>query len=376
MAGVRYEEKYGFVDAESGEALKAKYIGASPTKYRVWDNQGQQWEGTAETAPAQPRQAPLDPNAGVAEQMRWYYLQRVTQQYVPAGLPSTTGTYLQNPLYQVKPSWTFKLIPRAPTPAVHGDDKEILNDFLVGCDPELAVIRDGAPIRVDTIVPHAGEIGYDHNGHVLEIRPRPYRGTYALVKEIRKLVTSSRMQEMFPGCQLRAGAHLQGNGRELTLGGHIHLGVSPYRKGVVQALDRLTRAFEKLEILPHEECEARRNLSEYGRLGDIRHYEESDGNVHLEYRTMPSWLYSPKVAFTCLTAAKLAALDPDGALAQLKPKSMGGKGLSAWFEGFRNKDENATRLLDAVIAKEGLKGIQGNPDADVIKAWGGESLGF
>jgi hypothetical protein len=235
----------------------------------------------------------------------------------------------------------------------------MLNTFLVGCDPEFVALNArGEQINVSPFFT-TEEIGYDHGGRVGEFRPEPTKGTYALTKKLQRLIKSDVVGRV-GAAKLRAGARI---GRD-TLGGHVHLGfpVPRANDGRISALDRVTDVLEKLDILPQAECSARRGAGAYGRFGDAR-----DSNGHMEYRTMASWLHDPRVAYLCLTAAKLAACDPKGTVDTL-PAGASFNALVEWFRSYRSKDINARRALERVLSL-GHKPLQVYPDVDFRERW-------
>jgi hypothetical protein len=269
----------------------------------------------------------------------------------------------------------------------------VINDFQIGCDPEFIMLDDkGTQVMPPWATPD-GEVGYDHAGRVFELRPNPTQGTFALVRRLKRLIFAEKLEPL-KNNKYRAGARA---GRE-SLGGHVHFsfplieytflpiqgrdGLGQLSQGFVQtgfdsrfclqaeaaipALDKLTSVLEHLDILPKEESTNRRR-GQYGKFGDVR-----DSNGHMEYRTMASWLYDPKVAYLCLTGAKLAAAAPDVALESLKGVTSFA-GLEKWFEKFGSKDINARRALDKVFCK-GLKGVQVSPDVNFRERW--ETLGL
>lgn len=246
----------------------------------------------------------------------------------------------------------------------------MINNFMVGCDPEFVALNArGETMLVSNHFGSNGEIGYDHGGRVGELRPEPTRGTYALLKKLHRLINSPQITRMNPA-KLRAGAVCN---REV-LGGHVHFGFTVPRMEInrttgdsempvqVRALDRVTKVLENLDILPKDESVARRRGGHYGRWGDIR-----DSGGHLEYRTMASWLYDPRIAYTCLTAAKLAASDPQGTVNNLK-ESASFSDLTEWFRRYRTKDINARRAIERVLDKT-LKDIQVYPDVNFRERW-------
>jgi Phage phiEco32-like COOH.NH2 ligase-type 2 len=250
----------------------------------------------------------------------------------------------------------------------------VINNFLLGCDPEfIALDTLGKTVHLDI---EEEEIGTDHGGRVGEFRPKPCKGAYALTKRIQRLILSPTVQRI-QAAKLRAGARAN----EESLGGHVHFGFknpvqpvtyydpndrnTPYKvknKGddtIVKALDKVTGLLEHLDILPLQESSNRRRGS-YGKWGDVR-----DSGGHTEYRSMCSWLYDPKVAFLCLTAAKLAAADPKGTLETLN-KVTGFEGLRKWIIGYRSKDSNALRVLNNIPEH---KMVQVDPSVDFRERW-------
>jgi len=276
-----------------------------------------------------------------------------------------------------------------PAPIVVEEPDEegaMLNDFRVGCDPEFILLNgDGRTSDASLYFPHFGPIGYDHGGRVAELRPDPGKGVYSIVKRIQGLINHPKVKEA--NKRLRAGAICNHD----SLGGHVHFGfncfaekpqhgysINPEMVGggrfnergakVTKALDTLTKTLERLDILPKNECARRRDNGQgYGRYGDVR-----DCNGHMEYRTMASWLYDPKVAFLCLTAAKLAAVDPEGTLEALK-RCDDFATFEHWLNQYKGKDLNAARASEKLLDK-GLRYIQVDPDVDFRERW--ERLGL
>lgn len=253
----------------------------------------------------------------------------------------------------------------------HLDNPEegtVINNFLVGCDPEfVALDSKGTLLNVANAISQEGEVGYDHSGRVLELRPQPARGTFALVKRLQALLSDDRIKTIVGygyAKKFRAGAKVG----PVTLGGHVHFGFPHSRdtklfQSKIQACDKVTTLLEHLDILPTNESKQRRDSGEYGQYGQTR----ASGD-HTEYRTMASWLYDPRVAYLCLTAAKLAASDPAGALEALTNVTSF-EGLKRWFERYKNKDANATRAVDNVLAL-GHKRLVVDPDVDFRERWG------
>lgn len=319
-------------------------------------------------------------------------------------MPSSGGWNTPNYNYWATQSavnqyFGYNPAPKAPEPIKEEEVSEgMINNFLVGCDPEFVGLKeDGGVLNVSKVwlgetptneqmdAVYKSEVGMDHNGRVAELRPSPCKGTYALVKKLQKLIQSPRVEELLKAGarKLRAGARA---GSE-SLGGHVHFGFSQQMpsyardaagntifdlatgslkihrpdENKIKSLDALVRLLEHLDILPRDES-IRRRQGHYGKFSDVR-----DSNGHMEYRTMASWLFDPKVAFTCLTAAKIAAADPEGTL-----KSLTGvtsfQGLVNWIEKYQHKDSNARRLKEKVLDL-GHPKVRVDPDVNLVERW-------
>lgn len=255
---------------------------------------------------------------------------------------------------------------------------KIVNDFKVGCDPEFAQIHGNGVLAkfVDSKPSYPG-IGDDHGGWVGELRPDPSKSCWTVVNRLGLLVNALKG---IPG-KLRAGAVVDRNGQRLGLGGHVHLDVNPYdgvlggvssgrtgenHKLRIEALDRLTDLLEHLDILPRSESLYRRAYTEYGKFGAYR-AQAQPGGVRTEYRTMASWLTSPSVAYAALTGAKLATVNPKGALGCLKREG-GFKSLLNWISMFSAKDTDAARLEEKYLSK-GHKFMVVDPEGDFRERW-------
>lgn len=244
---------------------------------------------------------------------------------------------------------------------------KLVNKFKVGCDPEFVVMDGNGCIVNVSKLGAGGAVGYDHSGFCAELRPEEARGTYAVVRRLQKLLrTPYPNLRQFQSLKWRSGAFIKAPNRTITLGGHIHFGLTQDQlpKGALKALDKITVQLEKLDILPLAESSERRRGSEYGAFSQIR-VSETDG--HVEYRTMASWLRSPWVAFTALTLAKLALCDPQGAAELPTAGEVSMPALVRFVERFRDKDNNADRLLAKF--EKGDKFLRLDADGDIKTAW-------
>jgi len=268
---------------------------------------------------------------------------------------------------------------RVEKPEIPEEDREVkvVNEFLIGCDPEFIVLDAlGAHQLVNELLSAEGEIGHDHGGKVVELRPKPAKTAFTLTKKLWKLLEKSPVAEF----KHRAGAYIEFPPNKFSLGGHIHFDLpwkpkdldSRYR---ALALDEVTTCFENLDILPKKESAKRRGYGRdarngfgvqlgYGEFGDVR----PDYN-RTEYRTMASWLYSPITSLLCLTAAKLATVAPKETIATLGIDPSPAK-VQKFFETFSGKDVDAKRVVEKVFEK-GVS-MQRDPTADFRETWRNE----
>jgi hypothetical protein len=193
-----------------------------------------------------------------------------------------------------------------------------VNRFKLGADPEFVlaeVARDVEGRIVGSSRADASALGLaqgpafgaDNNGRLAEIRPHPSRSA---VEVLASILCTLRWLAICNPQTLRfewlSGAYLMDDG----LGGHVHFGRKrPTRKEEVAALDAVEECLLFLGVYPQDQVirrrggDARRQI--YGALGDYR--LQAHG---YEYRTFPSWLDSPELAFITLVVAKLAVQMP------------------------------------------------------------------
>ena len=235
----------------------------------------------------------------------------------------------------------------------------LLNDFLLGADPEFIVVEEGH-IKQFTGRPEMNvPWGLDHSNWVIEPHPKPEFSVRKLIQNLK--VSFNDFATVTPTGKWRAGAWIHAPERTITLGGHVHVDRPSCTKAQRDALDLFTQHLEGLDILPQTECVERRR-STYGHYGDIR-----TEHGHFEYRTMPSWLFSQRVTKLCLIGTKLIMVDPEAPRAvlgsALEPSS---KKLQAFFERFRHKDDDVDWILGAGMLG---KKLSVKPDRDLRNVW-------
>lgn len=246
----------------------------------------------------------------------------------------------------------------------------LLNHFSLGADPEF-ILTDGvnrADARNFTL--KAGPaFGADNNGRLVELRPEPSRSALSVLAS---LWLAMRWMGVFHpevySYSWRSGAYAEGDG----LGGHIHFGRKreTLREREVANLDRITHLLYVANVFDREE--GRRRIAhsqggEYGHLSDTR--KQPHG---YEYRTLPSWIDSPWLAYFALVLGKLvvalpefvpgiseadSGLSPDQARAQLRM-------LLAYFAPL---DDDA-RLAFTILSHRGFP--QHAQGIDIKANWG------
>lgn len=189
----------------------------------------------------------------------------------------------------------------------------LVNHFMLGADPEF-VFHDGLS-RTDArqLGLKAGPAwGADNNGRLCEIRPAPSRSCLSVLTS---MWLAMRWMVLYHPSTLnyswRSGGFFEGDG----LGGHIHFGRKRerLREREVSCLDRLAHLLFVAGLFDKEEGRLRVRQAQgapagqpYGALGDVR--KQPHG---YEYRTLPSWVDGPWLAYLNLVLAKLVVAMPD-----------------------------------------------------------------
>jgi hypothetical protein len=193
-------------------------------------------------------------------------------------------------------------------PTEFSTQRRYVNRFKLGADPEFVFLTGGLRCEARHFKVSQGlAFGMDNNGRLMEIRPWPHRSALHVTASI--LLTLRFLAAMVPKTlefDWVSGAFLCGDG----LGGHVHFGRKrPNRNLEVKALDAIEEELLSLGVYPAREVLRRRQGDEhhqiYGALGDVRAQRHG-----YEYRTFPSWLDSPELAFLTITLSKLAVHNP------------------------------------------------------------------
>lgn len=202
-------------------------------------------------------------------------------------------------------NWLTKFY-RAPRPSSLPMHPRLMNHFCLGADPEFVFFNPKTGlVNAETFNLKAGLcIGADNNGRLVELRPQPSR--FALEVLASMLAELRWLALMYPEtitCNWKAGAWSGHDG----LGGHVHLGrkLLKTRDLEVQALDRITWLLYRAGVFDAGEVRTRQSGGQYGLFGQIR--PQAHG---YEYRTFPSWLQNPWLAYLCLVVSKIVVFNP------------------------------------------------------------------
>lgn len=204
----------------------------------------------------------------------------------------------------IQQRWTRRFWRVSQQPA--SEQARLLNRFKLGADPEFYMRTSAGNLYAQNYNFRAAlAFGADNNGRLCELRPMPSRSALAVTASCASTLRWLHwLRPDLAEVELRAGGW---NGQD-GIGGHVHFGRKrPTTPREISALDTLTFYLYHAGVLDQEGGRARyTRTNTYGRLGDVR--QQFHG---WEYRTMPSWLDSPWLAFACLTLSKLAVLDPE-----------------------------------------------------------------
>ncbi len=231
----------------------------------------------------------------------------------------------------------------------------LVNHFKLGADPEFVFLSTAEMARKDASsfgLAAGVAFGADNCGRIAELRPHPHRSALAVVASLQstlKWLAVHKPQTM--NYIWRCGAFVEGDG----LGGHLHFG--RLQGGSLQretaALDTLMYWLTRVGVYDNEEGRKRIQGGHYGRLADRRSQKYG-----YEYRTPPSWLDSPWMAFFYLTLAKLVVYNPS--LIQPLAKEMDGwpasafqQRLAALLAYYKGLDDDAA-IAYYVLRTQGL----------------------
>ncbi len=183
--------------------------------------------------------------------------------------------------------------------------------FKIGADPELGFLdREGRIVEAGSVMTRVRHsFGLDGCTSIAEMRPAPSINPAQVVQNLYKdflqgYYANPKLRELY----WKAGSSLADGNDNFGIGGHIHFGIHgvtgrtifdgrlAYYRDLVLFLDTYLAQVGRLLDSP---VEMEERMEEYGYLGDFR------TNGHgLEYRTLGSWLTSPRVAEGILCLAQ------------------------------------------------------------------------
>ncbi|MEX2415177.1 MAG: hypothetical protein WD424_03460 [Paenibacillaceae bacterium] len=174
---------------------------------------------------------------------------------------------------------------------------------IFGMDPEFLLRNtQGRIVPASRYLPAKGSVGYDsatvlgrRQLHPLaELRPEPSEKLAVLVNNLRRTMWKAAAQITDHSLQwIAGGMPVPG----LPLGGHLHMSGIRLNTRLIRAMDN----YLALPLIMIEDTSTRGRRKKYGRLGDVR--RPSHGGF--EYRTLPSWIVSPRVTKGVLALASL-----------------------------------------------------------------------
>jgi hypothetical protein len=230
-----------------------------------------------------------------------------------------------------------------------------LNHFSIGADPEFIFMTGGVREDARRLGLKAGlAFGADNNGRLVELRPEPSRSALSVLTSMwLTMHWLAAYVPQTPNYIWRAGAYAETDG----LGGHLHLGRKQdrLRERESRALDRITHLLYTAGCYNRDEGRLRVRQAvggHYGHQGDIRPQPHG-----WEYRTFPSWLDTPWLAYLSMVLGKLAVaselapqlVQEDGTLTAEQARAQ----IRLLLAYFKALDDDA-RLALAILAQRGL----------------------
>ncbi|WP_139488874.1 putative amidoligase domain-containing protein [Brevibacillus dissolubilis] len=186
--------------------------------------------------------------------------------------------------------------------------RRTVRNVMLGADPEFALRRpDGTMGIASDFLGKMGVIGCDaarlreegrfsQQRPLVEVRPQPTTDPHELFLHIAKALRFASRKITDDTLEWVAGG-MPFDG--YPIGGHIHLSGIPLTFQLIRKLDAYLCL--PLALIEDEGCQARR--PRYGFLGDFRTQDHGG----FEYRTLPSWLVSPRITKAVLALTKIIA---------------------------------------------------------------------
>ena len=202
--------------------------------------------------------------------------------------------------------WVDKFY-KAARPVELPHNRRLINHFSLGADPEFSLFNKGDYVHASALNLQAGRcFGADNNGRLVEIRPAPSR--FALEVVASMLSELRFFAAYYPATLQYHWVCSPYNGAD-GIGGHVHFGRKRLDRRILEvaALDNVMALMVAAELFPYKDVRNRIHArGHYGQFGDTR------TQVHgFEYRTFPSWLATPWVAYLALVLSKLVVANKD-----------------------------------------------------------------
>jgi len=269
--------------------------------------------------------------------------------------------YLRRWLNQIAQARELPAIPQFP---------RLVNRFSIGSDPEFGFSQVGGGY-VDAVNygMQAGlAFGADNNSRLVELRPTPSRFALDIVASI-----LAELRWMVHFCPGTLGVEWQAvayDGRD-GQGGHVHFARKTDAHLLNAELNGLDYLFDILNIAQvynRKDCDNRQARAHYGMKHDYR--KQAYG---YEYRTLPTWMCSPWLAYFSIVMAKLFVHNPGKALDSYQwvlnapdKKAAARKAIYGLLTEYKNVDD------DALIAYHALNlyGLPKSTNEDFKAQWG------
>lgn len=190
---------------------------------------------------------------------------------------------------------------------------KLINRFKIGADPEYILASNAGTGWSSISARESGlklkeAFGCDGSGRQAEMRAHPSKFVLETVASLvdtfrwqMRITDTGKYQWLAPGAWNDDGC-----------GGHIHFGTKRVWKPVSKitaapwkSVDNATKFLEIMNVIDKTGANTRRVHTGYGRWGDVR--QQSHG---YEYRSIASWLFSPRCAYLALVITKLSMYHP------------------------------------------------------------------
>lgn len=250
--------------------------------------------------------------------------------------------------------------------------------LMIGADPEFILMGQDGIVYADQFLGKHGVAGCDAvyiEGRRLyplaEVRPAPAHEPYDLLRNTHRALRTADAR--IPDRSLRwlAGGLPRGG---WPIGGHLHFSGLELSGETLRTLDN----YLALPLWMLEDAQSTLRRPRFGYLGD--HKEKPHGGF--EYRTLSSWLVSPRIAAFVFALAKVVA--EHRSMLKLRPLSREGA-AAAFYQGdksafaaavvqvWRDLESTTTyrryrQWLEPMKHKV-LSGIEWNVELDLRKTW-------